>query len=386
MTRTIQGAAVAVVSLVLITSAWAYEGEKKVEATSEAVCEKARQFTFSWQFVDGCNMQPRGGTSKGAAVTLDKTPHEGWLALQEKGLSKIERDRRAILAMAGPYRTSFDFLETVGYTADFSPDRPYQSWGTEYVYVVENTEHFVSLQHIMVMVFTQEDGSVSDPMVMKHWRQDWAYEPEKMWRFIGDKTFEKQDLEDHDVKGAWVQSVYQVDDAPRYAGIGQWKHYPNFSTWESETTWRPLPRREYTARDDYQVLDGINRHTIVSNGWVHEQENFKVSFSDGDPLNGKPSYLSKELGVNRYELVTDFNWTPGDDYWEKSALFWADVREGWAELIHEHGRVRIEKSIDGMPRFVPLFEYASELQPGAYDEKAGRKMVDEILHQYSTKR
>ena len=34
----------------------------------------------------------RGGTSKGAPLTLDPVPHAGWLALQEAGLSDYEKD------------------------------------------------------------------------------------------------------------------------------------------------------------------------------------------------------------------------------------------------------------------------------------------------------
>ena len=38
----------------------------------------------------------------------------------------------------------------------------------------------------------------------------------------------------------------------------------------AQRTWRPLPRREYTRRSDYNALDVVNRHTIVPGGWTHE--------------------------------------------------------------------------------------------------------------------
>lgn len=86
-----------------------------------------RQYTYAWLFGDDDAMRPRGGTSTGSNVLLDMQPSSAWQALQESGLSKFERDRRAILAMAGPYRTSFDFIETAGFVAGHRPDRPYQS-------------------------------------------------------------------------------------------------------------------------------------------------------------------------------------------------------------------------------------------------------------------
>ena len=68
--------------------------------------------------------------------------------ITRKDLTRFERDRRAILAMQGPHRASFDFLEVAGFTSGFSPAAPYQSWGTEYVYLVVDEGDFISLQHI----------------------------------------------------------------------------------------------------------------------------------------------------------------------------------------------------------------------------------------------
>src|SRR3546814_951309 len=56
--------------------------------------------------------------------------------------------------------------------------------------------------------------------------------------------------------------------------------FRSIATWTSDLTARPLPRREYTKRDDYNVLIGINRHTITPNGWTHEQFNTKVLRSE----------------------------------------------------------------------------------------------------------
>ena len=70
--------------------------------------------------------------------------------------------------------------------------------------------------------------------------------------------------------------MYEVNDAPRYCGTGRWNHRYGVATWTSDRTWRPLPRREYTKRDDYNALNVENRHTIVAGGWTHEQDNTKV--------------------------------------------------------------------------------------------------------------
>ena len=72
----------------------------------------ATRYTFSWP-LDANTVAPRGGTTKGPPVTLDREPSKQWNDLRAEGISPYERDRRAILAMAGTYRVTFDFLEVV---------------------------------------------------------------------------------------------------------------------------------------------------------------------------------------------------------------------------------------------------------------------------------
>jgi hypothetical protein len=348
-----------------------------------ADCDDLRQFTFSWPLRDACDMQPRSGTSRGAPVTLEQAPHPGWLALRDKTLSTFERDRQAILAMAGPYRTTFDFLEIIGFQTGFEPDPPYQSWGTEYVYVVEDRGDFISLQHIMVMIYQTGEGELSEPMVMKHWRQDWQYEKQNILVYAGNGRFEHETISPKTAAGTWTQSVYQVDDSPRYAAVGRWEHFPNFSTWTSGETWRPLPRRESSVRDDYDVLIGTNQHTIVPHGWVHEQANYKTDLNDAGEPAGDGPYLAKELGVNRYRRIKNFDFSAGDRYWELTAPFWADVRAEWQRIIDNNKSFVLQPSVDGIPLFSPLFSYAQSVyQKENYNPAAGRKFIEETLDAY----
>jgi len=145
---------------------------QSVEAEDPVAAETRRQFTFSWPFIDGGNMQPRGGTSRGTPIRLRSEPTAEWQRLTEPGLSKFERDRRAILAMAGRFRTSFDFIEAIGFTPGFEPDRPYQSWAAEVVDVIEDSGERIVLQHVIVMEYVDADGNIHGPVVQKHWRQE----------------------------------------------------------------------------------------------------------------------------------------------------------------------------------------------------------------------
>ena len=287
-------------------AAFASFAQQKDAPRDAAPKSSARQYTFSWPFKPGDEMRPRGGTTKGAPITLATEPSEAWRAIQAPGIDKFERDRRAILAMAGAYRTTFDFIETVGFKPGFHPSRPYQSWGTEYIYVIEDSGGLIRLQHLIVMFVADEAGKVQGPFVQKHWRQDWRYEAGDLHVYAGRNQWRRDRRDEASVRGRWTQAVFQVDDSPRYEAVGEWVHEGSYSAWTSETTWRPLPRREETVRSDYQVLMGTNRHTITPTGWVQEEDNLKLVLdADGKPSADVP-YLSREVGVNRYEHIVGF--------------------------------------------------------------------------------
>lgn len=165
------------------------------------------QYTFAWPYLDADAMAPRGGNTLGPEVDLVTTPSSAWTRLREPGLDSVERDRRAILAMAGDYRASFEFIEVAGFTTHYAPDRPYRNWGTERIYVLADEPGFISLQHILVMRVRNADGSLQPPMVTKHWRQDWRYEPAEQLVYRGPHRWETVPVQPADARGAWRQSV-----------------------------------------------------------------------------------------------------------------------------------------------------------------------------------
>jgi hypothetical protein len=332
---------------------------------------QAPQFTFSWP-LDEKALKPRGATTRGAPVTLDTSPTEAWRRLQEPGLEPIERDRRAILAMAGQYRVSFDFLEVVRFDATLKPDAPYQSWATEIVFVAEDRPDFIALQHILVMRFL-EKNQPSDAMVVRHWRQEWRYQPETILVYEGANTWARFGTSAMQRKGGWTQSVLQVDDSPRYAASGAWEHAGGVSTWISRETWRPLPRREFSVRKDYDVLVGTNRHTITPTGWVQEENNQKYA-------SAQKRFLSREYGIARYERIKDYDFGAGESYYRRSEPFWAEVRAAWRELEEGRGRFTLRAQPDQAQLFLPFFEYAQKLADGAaFNRDEARAFVRRTL-------
>ena len=341
-----------------------------------------RQYTFTWPYSEAGAMAPRGGTTKGPSVTLEKSPTDYWEALQEKNIDTYERDRRAILAMQGGYRASFDFIEVAGFLGEYEPTKPYQSWGTEYVYLLADTGDFISLQHILVMIVKLPDGSLTDPFVVKHWRQDWQFEDRSLMVYAGHNTWVPQKLPQREIKGTWSQTVFQVDDSPRYEATGSWQHTANHSSWLSTETWRPLPRREFSVRNDYQVLIGTNRHTITPMGWTHQEDNLKVILTENGMIkNG--GVLAQELGFNRYERITGFDFSAGDDYWSATRGYWAEVRDAWRKVYDRGEQITLSDEVDGKRLFEFMFRHAAEIEKeggeGSFDAKMTRSRIDETL-------
>src|SRR3546814_11932015 len=112
----------------------------------------------------------------------------------------------------------------------------------------------------------------------------------------------------------------------------------------------PLPRREYTKRDDYNVLIGINRHTITPNGWTHEQFNTKaLRKPDGSQVE-----LPREFGFNDYQKVDDIDFQPAYDSVKAPSGIWDNVRaRGDGSLLHTPG-VYMRTRTDGLGLTTPL--------------------------------
>jgi hypothetical protein len=328
---------------------------------AEPTANESPRYTFSWP-LDGGTLKPRGGSSRGAPVALDLEASAAWKLLQAPGLSAQERDRRAILAMAGAYRVSFDFLEVASYAgAAAKPLGPYQSWGTEKVYVDRDEPGFVSLVHILEMRMLETDGKLSEPFVVKHWRQDWRYEPTAIVEYKGNERWHMRAVAEADQRGAWLQTVYQVDESPRYASLGRWQHSASFSTWLSADTWRPLPRREWSVRNDYQVLLGTNRHTISATGWTQEENNLKAVLTAQREIAPAQPYLAREYGMARYERLREADFAAADRYYERTRVFWDRVRGTWSAAFAQQGTLTLRGPVDKLGLFAPLFDRAEQI-------------------------
>ena len=147
-------------------------------------------------------------------------------------VAAYEADRSDILAMAGNFKVRFDMQETTRWRSDYDPIPAKISGGYESVRVIEDSGTKIVLQHLLVVDVEGES------YVVKHWRQDWEYEPEKILTYSGADRWTFEEVPEKMRHGRWSQTVWQVDDSPRYASWGQFETQAGVRRWRSGWTWR----------------------------------------------------------------------------------------------------------------------------------------------------
>ncbi len=255
-------------------------------------------------------------------------------------------DKQAIKSMCGCFEVTFNFAETFNYSQDslYKPSKNKISKGLEWAELVTDNDDKVVIQHILQV------GNPAEPMIVKHWRQDWLFENTDLYVYNGDNNWTFNQRQSEEVTGQWTQKVYQVDDSPRYEGSATWVHVDGKSFWEN-TTPAPLPRREYTTRGDYNITMRGNRHEITPNGWVHDQDNAKVLRKDG----ADDFVLAKEKGYNTYVKVSNARCQAAADWWTENDDKWATVRSKWDEVFARDTDLTLKQKVDNKVLYKHLF-------------------------------
>ena len=258
--------------------------------------------------------------------------------------NKKKTDKDAIKKMCGCFEVTFNFAETFKYSKndEYSPSKNYSTYGLEWAQLVEDSKNNIIIQHILLV------GNPSKPYVMKHWRQDWLYENKDFYIYDSNNKWTYKKKNKTQVKGQWTQKVYQVDDSPRYEGSSSWVHIDGKSFWEN-TTSAPLPRREYSKRNDYNVLLRGNRQEITKKGWVHDQDNFKIIREKGK----KDEIIAMEKGINNYLRVNEKKCQAAKEWWEKNSKKWSHVRNSWNKVFSKNKDISLKSKV----KETKLYEY-----------------------------
>lgn len=277
--------------------------------------------------------------------------------------SKKNKDRTAIKNMCGCFEVTFNFAETFNYSNDslYKPSKTKTDKALEWAALITDEKNEISIQHLLQV------GNSTSPHIVKHWRQDWIYQNQDFYSYNGNNTWIYKKKPKAEVQKQWTQKVYQVDDSPRYEGSGSWVHIDGKSYWES-TSDAPLPRREYTKRNDYNVTIRGNRHEITNYGWLHDQNNKKViRNSDDDDL-----ILAHEKGYNTYVKVPDSQCKAAQDWWKKNEEKWKKVRLKWENVYNKQKTLSLKNKVDDQPLYKHLFS----------DETNNEEKINQVIESF----
>lgn len=260
--------------------------------------------------------------------------------------TKKDKDLASIKAMCGCFEVSFNFAETFSYSKDstYQASKNKYDKALEWVQLVDSNEDFVSMQHLLIV------GDVLNPYVIKHWRQDWMYENTDSFPYAIDNTWPYKSNYASEVTGQWTQRVFQVDDSPRYEGSATWVHVDGRSFWSS-TADAPLPRREITKRQDYNVTLRRNHHEILDWGWSHDQDNDKLIRE----VNKKDIVLAQEKGYNTYKKVENERCIAAQVFWKDNKEMWALVRKEWNTIFSMRQNIQLKNKVEGKRLYQYLF-------------------------------
>ena len=255
-----------------------------------------------------------------------------------------KKDIETIKKMCGCFEIDFNFAETFQFSNDsnYSKSKNYNAKVIEYAKLIKDEKGHISIQHLLVM----------DNRVIKHWRQDWIFENRNFLKYDANNSWKNILKSKKNVKGQWTQKVFQVDDSPRYEGTSSWVHIDSKSYWEN-SSYAPLPRREYTKRNDYNIMIRGNRHEIVDKGWIHDQDNYKVI---KDSESNFEEIIAAEKGYNTYTKVDESKCSAAINWWNDNNTKWSFVRNKWNSIYSKNDDISLKRTVEDKPLFLYLFD------------------------------
>jgi len=286
--------------------------------------------------------------------------------------NKFEQDRNAIKSLAGFYKVTFNYAETFSPNDDYKFHDRHRSSAKEIAILVEDSPKKIVIQHLLVMR--------GDSMIIKHWREDWTYEDTKILAFDKEDTWKNVTLKPEEVKGKWTQKVFQVDDSPRYQAIGSWVHVDGRSQWLSYSD-SPLPRREHTERNDYNVLNRRNFVYLTPTGWMFEQDNKKMVRTPGE----KDKMIAQEKGLEEFVKTDPKSFAYSQEWWKKNESFWKDARDIWDNVFASNATVKLAPKVDNKLLYERFFATSAQSVKEKWSSAKNKEEISKIINAYLIK-
>ena len=341
------------------------------------------RYTFSWP-LDGGGLMPRGGTTKGPAVTLDQAANRRrGKRLQEKGLSD---------ARARPPRDSRDgrhVSRDVRFPGSHAVRRAGQTEGA--VPVVGHGEGLRRQRHrassSASCTFSRCASCSRTARSASRWSRSTGGRTGPTSRrhiveYKGKRSLGAPPARsDAGGRGAWLQTVYQVDESPRYASLGQLAaHRQLFELAERRDVASAAAARVERARR----LPGAGRHESphdLADRLGSGREQPQGSRDAARELDSSRPYVAREYGVARYERIRDADFAAADRYYERTQrVLGPGARSLDARCSQSAAASRCSGPVDKLGLFQPLFAHAEAIaEQGAPASKKNADVIESAL-------
>ena len=90
--------------------------------------------------------------------------------------------------------------------------------------------------------------------------------------------------------------------------------------------------------------------------------------------------LAKEIGLARYEHIKNHDWKAGDEYWDKTSLFWKEVRDIWNTFLNDNKILLVKKNMNNQSLFELMFTLANE--SANHKLPVEKEKIQSILNRY----
>jgi hypothetical protein len=153
-------------------------------------------------------------------------------------------------------------------------------------------------------------------------------------------------------------------------------HVDGRHQWYGETD-SPLPRREYTKRNDYNVLRRGNRIYLTPEGWMFEQDNKKIVRSaEGDKL------IAQEKGYEEFTKADASKFAYAKTWWASQQAYWTDVRAVWDNVFAKNGTIKLADKKDGKRLYQRLFDLGDQSVKEKWSSAKNKEEANKIIALY----
>lgn len=293
----------------------------------------------------------------------------------------FEREKAAIMKMAGCYHVDYNFTEVESLQPDYKiDDRVYDvnkdKTVKEWIFPIQVSATHIRLQHILFG--TDAQGKVIDNYYMRHQAEDWEYQPDYFYAFTSPSHWVPSPLEAN--SGKWVRKITNLDDGPRYQCAAAWNVSGEYPEWKCDN-YAPIPGREYRdmKRKDYQALKRSTRIIQYGSNWLERQNNIKTVHTADTQKE-----IARESGKTWYIPAPISECTDAKAWADERVAFWEVSRKVWAKVLNGKDNF-VETMPEGekTPRFMKIWEVEGKyFKTIANDQKTAINEMNTIIQNY----